>query len=148
MAKSTKYFDLFSALKSGGDKGVSPEALQKTLGFTPGALAVYIHALRNKFGAKIESVRNGRSVVAYRLTNIAECETRISPTRKTRTVKATKTAKKSKVVKAVTKRAKVTKTTKVAKEDDGSIPVLDADLDVTEYSDRELADISEQLGIV
>ena len=95
MSKTTKYFDLFSALKAGGDKGVSPESLAQALGFTTGALAVYIHALRHKFGAQIESVRNGRTVVNYRLVNIAEMEAAISPNRKPRTTKAkaTKTAK-------------------------------------------------------
>ena len=45
---TTKYFDLFSALKAGGDKGVTPESLTKALEFSMGSLAVYIHALRHK----------------------------------------------------------------------------------------------------
>ena len=156
MSKSTKYFDLFSALKAGGDKGVSPESLQKTLGFTSGALAVYIHALRHKFGAVVESVRNGRTVTAYRLVNIAECESKISPTRKPRTVKPKPTVAgyqnaKAKKAKAKVAVARVTKTVKAKapkvarKNEDGPVEV--EDLEVTEYSDRELADISAQLGI-
>ena len=109
MSKSTKYFDLFSALKAGGAKGVSPESLQKTLDFTPGALAVYIHALRNKFGAVIESVRNGRTVVAYRLTNADEVK--ITAARKPRTVKG-KPAKAAKPAKVKTVLRSVTKTVK------------------------------------
>lgn len=143
--KHTKYFDLFSALKAGGDKGVSPDSLQKTLSFTSGALAVYIHALRNKFGAQIESVRNGRTVTAYRLTNIAEMEKSILPTRKPRTSKAK--ARKSIAVARVTKVTKAPKTVKKTVVDDGSIPVLDADLDISEITDNDLADIRHSLGI-
>lgn len=148
MSKSTKYFDLYSALKAGGDKGVSPESLQKTLGFTQGALAVYIHALRHKFGAVVESVRNGRVVIAYRLANADELSGKILPTRKPRTVKAKAAKAKKTVVARVTKtvKAKAPKRTATV-QDDGSVAVLDEDLDIAEMSDRELADIQSQLGI-
>jgi hypothetical protein len=145
MSKSTKYFDLFSALKAGGDKGVSPAALQKATGFNQGALAVYIHALRHQFGAVIESVRNGRTVTAYRLTNADEVT--ITAARKPRTVKAKavkKTAPKKARTNSIMRTATVTKTTKV---DDGSIPVLDADLDIAEIGASELDDIRHSLGI-
>ena len=151
MSKSTKYFELFSALRAGGDKGVSPASLQKATGFNSGALAVYIHALRHQFGAQIESVRNGRTVVAYRLTNADALASVILPTRKPRTVKA-----KAKTVKAPTqprknsilRTAKVEKVTKtpVARED-GSVPCLDADLDIAEIGANELDDIRHSLGI-
>ena len=151
MSKTTKYFDLFSALKAGGDKGVSPESLAQALGFTTGALAVYIHALRHKFGAQIESVRNGRTVVNYRLVNIAEMEAAISPNRKPRTTKAkaTKTAKAKPKAAKRTKAAPVTRTTsaKKSKVRDGIVPVLDEDMDILEVSDRELADIASSLGL-
>lgn len=152
MAKTTKYFELFSALKAGGDKGVTPEALATALGFKIGALAVYIHALRHKFGANIESVRNGRTVTLYRLVNVAEMEKAISPTRKPRTTKAkaTKTVKaaKPKAAKRV-KTATVTRTTsaKKSKVRDGIVPVLDEDMDILEVTDRELADIASSLGL-
>jgi biotin operon repressor len=144
---STKYYDLFSALKAGGDKGVSPAALMKALDFSTSALAVYIHALRHKFGAQVDSVRNGRTVTAYKLTNIAEMEKVILPTRKPRTVKAKATkAPKAKATKTTAVRvARVVKTAKVR--DDGSIPVLDADLDIAEIGASELDDIRHSLGI-
>lgn len=152
MAKTTKYFELFSALKAGGDKGVTPEDLAQALGFKIGALAVYIHALRHKFGANIESIRNGRTVTLYRLVNIEEMEKVISPTRKPRTTKAQAAAKaKPKTKKATVQRtAKVTRTAKAPKrvrKDDGIVPVLDDDLDITEVTDRELADIASSLGL-
>lgn len=148
MSKSTKYFDLFSALRAGGDKGVSPAALQKATGFNQGALAVYIHALRHQFGAVIESVRNGRTVVAYRLTNADEVK--ITAARKPRTVtaKATKAAKPAKATKvAKTPAVRVARVVKTTKVDDGSIPVLDADLDIAEIGASELDDIRHSLGI-
>lgn len=152
MAKTTKYFELFSALKAGGDKGVTPEDLAQALGFKIGALAVYIHALRHKFGANIESIRNGRTVTLYRLVNIEEMEKVISPSRKPRTTKAQATAKaKPKTKKAKVQRtATVTRTAKAPKrvrKDDGIVPVLDEDLDITEVTDRELADIANSLGL-
>jgi biotin operon repressor len=153
MSKTTKYFDLFSALKAGGDKGVTPDALAKSLNFTTGALAVYIHALRHKFGAQIESVRNGRTVVSYRLVNVAEMEAAISPNRKPRTTKAKKAApakaKATKATKTKVKAKKVAKTAPVKTKvrDDGPVEVLDEDLDIAEITDRELDDIRSQLGI-
>ena len=136
---STKYFDLFSALKAGGAKGVSPDSLTKALDFSMSSLAVYIHALRHKFGADIESVRNGRTVVAYRLVNIAECEAKISPNRKPRTTKhkAVKAVKASRVASSVVKRQS---------KKDGIQPVLD-DMSLTEITDADLSDIKSQLGI-
>jgi antitoxin (DNA-binding transcriptional repressor) of toxin-antitoxin stability system len=151
MSKATKYFELFSALRAGGDKGVSPAALQKATGFNQGALAVYIHALRHQFGAVIESVRNGRTVTAYRLTNADELASKILPTRKPRTIKA-----KAKTSKAPTqpRKGSILRTAKVEKvtkapiaRDDGSIPVLDADLDIAEIGASELDDIRHSLGI-
>lgn len=153
MAKTTKYFELFSALKAGGDKGVTPEDLAQALGFKIGALAVYIHALRHKFGANIESIRNGRTVTLYRLVNIEEMEKVISPSRKPRTTKAQATAKakpKTKATKKAQRTATVTRTAKAPKrvrKDDGIVPVLDEDLDITEVTDRELADIANSLGL-
>lgn len=144
MSKSTKYFELFTALKSSGENGVSPDTLQKATGFNQGALAVYIHALRHKFGAKIDSIRDGRTVVGYRLTNADELAAKILPTRKPRTVKA-------KVAKAPTqprkgqtlRTAKVVKSVKADKE--GIVDV--SDLEISEYTDGDLADIRQSLGI-
>jgi biotin operon repressor len=145
--KSTKYFVMFTALKSNGGKGVSPEALQKATGFNQGALAVYIHALRHQFGAEIESVRNGRTVVAYRLMNADALASVILPTRKPRSTNKKLVGKTPVPRKGTTMRTtRVVKTT-VVKENDGSIPVLDPDLDIAEIGANELDDIRHSLGI-
>jgi biotin operon repressor len=142
--KPTKYFQLYSALKSGGDSGVTPESLQQTLGFNQSALAVYIHALRNKFGADIESVRNGKSVVAYKLINAAALD-------KTMTVGRKHTKKRvSKKQKVLTYKNNILRSIKTeqtkTKTEDGSVPVPDADFDF-EYNDSDLADIRQSLGL-
>lgn len=150
MSKSTKYFELFSALKAGGERGASPPALQKATGFTQGALAVYIHALRTKFGCQIESVRNGRNVVAYRLVNADEVTITAARKKRATVAKAAKTPK----AKSKTVIARVTKTVKRSIKPavhntthHGIVAVPDPDLEITEYTDRELADIQSQLGI-
>jgi len=145
MSKSTKYFDLFSALRAGGDKGVSPADLQKATGFNQGALAVYIHALRHQFGAVIESVRNGRTVTAYRLTNAAALASIILPTRKLRVSKpkAVKAAPTKARTGSPLRTAQVVKTVKAEKE--GIVDV--SDLEISEYTDNDLADIRQSLGI-
>jgi hypothetical protein len=142
---TTRYFDLFSALRVGGDKGVSPAELQKATGFNQGALAVYIHALRNQFGAEIDSVRNGRTVTAYRLTNADKLASVILPTRKARTTKA-------KVVKPPTqpRKGQTMRTVKVVKsiKAPSKENVVDvSDLEIDEYTDTDLADIRQSLGI-
>lgn len=161
MAKITKYFELFSVLKSGADAGVSPAAIAKSLRFAENSVPVYIHALRHKFGADIQSVRDGRKVVAYKLMNIKEVEDSISPNRKPRTTKTkivepvkpvkiakvAKPVKVAKVAKPVKVKVKVAKVTKVSKSTDGSIPTLDSDLDITEITSADFDDIKSQLGL-
>jgi len=144
MSKSTKYFELFTALKSSGDNGVSPDTLQKATGFNSGALAVYIHALRHQFGAKIDSIRNGRTVVGYRLTNADELATKILPTRKPRTVTKTTKAPTQPRKGQTLRTVKAVKTTKTANKE-GIVDV--SDLEISEYTDNDLADIRQSLGI-
>ncbi len=163
---STKYFQLYTVLKTAGATGATPELCAKTLGFAANSVAPYIHALRHKFGAQITSVRAGKTVVGYVLTNADELVDVITEKGKKRgrtkgstkvktTVVATKTvtAKKEKVAVAKTKATKTVKAPKVAKVkdkpvfDDGSVAVLDRDLEILECSDRELNDIRSQLGL-
>ena len=144
MANVTKYFVLFSLLKSAGSKPVSPEVCAKELGFAVGSVAPYMWSLRKKFGADIEVVKNGRAVVGYKLLNVSAVESVITPKRRVTagaTTKTVKTAKVKTVVQKVAKTSKVKKTVSV----DGSVPTLDADLDISEITDGELDDIKSQL---
>lgn len=153
----TKYYRLFSLLKSAGSKGASPEVCAKELSFKVGSIAPYMNSLRTKFGAKIEVVKDGRTVTAYKLLNVAETEKKITPNRrgattvaKTATKTASKTAtavskKSSTVLKTASKTAKVKPST--PREDEFDVPTLDADLSVSEITDTEMADLRHQLGL-
>jgi hypothetical protein len=148
--KSTKYFVLFNLLKSSGKKGASPAACAKEMGFAPNSVAPYIHALRNKFGAKIDSVREGRMVVKYVLTNADEVKLTQAGNKRGRKAKAvTVTTNTLKVKVKATKPVKVKKSAKKPVVADIEAPAVapDSDLTVTEFSDRELLDLREQLGI-
>lgn len=145
---ATKYYTLFQALKSGGSKGASPATCAKEMDFALSSVAPYIHALRHKFGADIQTVRDGRQVSAYVLKNVAEVEANISPNRrakgtaKAKPVKAAKTAPVTKV-----KSATIVKSTKAPRKIKDDAPVAVEDLQIEEISDMELSDIRSQLGL-
>ncbi len=136
MAKNVQAFTLFSALKAAGSKGISKEEVAKILGVKDNSVPVYIFNLRKAYNANFKVVKDGRKIVAYILENVDELA--IPQVRKN-----AKAPKGSGVVKA----KKGVKTSPVAVESDGSVPTLDADLEIAEYGDRELSDIADSLGI-
>lgn len=152
---ATKYFVLFTVLKSAGKKGASPEACAKELNFAVGSVAPYMNSLRTKFGAEIETIKDGRTIQAYVLKNVSVVEGNITPNRRGKSGAAAPVAKKAKVakpkpvakakVKVVEKPVRVSK--KAVMSEDGSVPTLDADLRIAEVTDNELADIKAQLGL-
>lgn len=150
---ATKYFVLFTVLKSAGKKGASPEACAKELNFAVGSVAPYMNSLRTKFGAEIETIKDGRTIQAYVLKNVDVVEANITPNRRGKAAAAPKKAKavaktKAKAVAKPKPVAKVVAQKKVRIEaEDGSIPTLDADLRIAEVTDNELADIKAQLGL-
>ena len=128
-----KKVEVLFTLMQGGTK-VPVEMMIKTLNVKQGSIMCLISALRNDFGAEIETERDGRKVLSYRLTNADKVKI---PTKVAKT-KAPKAAKVS-----VTK----TKTTIAQKPkavvEDGSIPTLD----VEEVSDSELESLKAELGL-
>jgi hypothetical protein len=151
---ATKYFVLFTVLKSAGKKGASPEACAKELNFAVGSVAPYMNSLRTKFGADIETIKDGRTIQAYVLKNVSVVEGNITPNRRGKAAaapvaKKVKAAKPKPVAKAkvkvVEKPVRVSK--KAVMSEDGSVPTLDADLRIAEVTDNELADIKAQLGL-
>jgi predicted ArsR family transcriptional regulator len=126
VAKNTQNFVLFQLLKAGGT--VSKDVIAETLGVKLMSVPVYIHELKNQFKVKIVSVRNGRKVIGYKLV---ETDAKVPQFRKNSI----------EVPKAVIKSSAV----EVA--DDGSIPVLDKDAEITQISDREFADVRDSLGL-
>lgn len=147
---ATKYFVLFTVLKSAGAKGVSPDACAKELNFAVGSVAPYMAALRIKFGAEIEAVKEGRTTKAYVLKNPKVVEGNITPNRRSKSGAAPKkptVVAKTKKVKPVAKTKTVVEKTVKVKPTREKVVAPDADLMITEVTDSELADIKSQLGL-
>jgi hypothetical protein len=144
MAKNTQAFILFNMLKAAGDKGVSRTQVAKALNVKETSVPVYFFGMKKLYKAEIETVKQGRQVVAYKLLNPDEV-TGVPQTRGSGKKSVTKPiAKKSKVVtKPVKKAAKKTGETKVVEK----AVAPDADLQVTEITDSEFADIKSSLGL-
>jgi len=130
MAKNTQLFNLYNMLKA-----------VKLLGVKESSVPVYFCYLKKQFKAELETVRNGRFIVAYKLMNADKITV---PQYRKAARKAT-----SKVTKVVAKKtAKVvpTKATKkpLVKKNDTD---LDTDLIINEITDREFHDIKSTLGL-
>lgn len=149
MANPTKkMIEVFNMMKSG--KAVDFDKMVDTLGCKPVTAMVLICALRRDCGAEIESIRDGRKVVAYRLDNADAIATKmIAGAKSSKTAKVAKPAKTKTVAARKVATATSTKAakTKAAAVDDGSVPVLDSNLEISEISEREFDDIKSQLGL-
>jgi hypothetical protein len=112
---------------------VPVEKMIKTLNVKQGSIMCLISALRNDFGGEVETVRDGRKVLSYQLTNADKVKI---PT------KATKT-KAPKVARVAVTKTKTTVSRKAAAATD-EIP----NLEVQEIdSDAELASLKAELGL-
>jgi len=129
----------YEFLKSG--KSVNFDKMVSDLGVKPVTAMVFICALRKDFGADIDTERDGRKVISYKLNNASD----IAPSMVLKsTAKASSPkASKSKVVVSKTKSVISRKSSK----DAGEIATVESDYDISEVSDAELADLKEQLGI-
>jgi len=136
---SSKVVETYEMLKSG--KSVTVDSMVATLGCKPGTLMVHICQMRGHFDAVIETERDGRKVVSYLLANPDE----VAPHMLKTSIKVAKTPKAAKTPKV--KSTKTVVSRKAAKDDEFDVPTLDADLDITEVSDAELADLRNQLGL-
>lgn len=125
MAKQTQYHKMFMLLK-GAPNGLSKEDLGKHMGIAPVSVPVYIFELKKQFKCDIESVRQGKTVVAYKIVNGDKAkvpEFRRGAVGPIPTKKAAKTAA------------------------DGTAVEGDAESDITRVGDHEMADIRASLGI-
>jgi hypothetical protein len=114
-------------------KPVPVEKMIKTLNVKQGSIMCLISALRNDFGGEVKTVRDGRKVLSYQLTNADKVKI---PT------KATKT-KAPKVARVAVTKTKTTVSRKAAAATD-EIP----NLEVQEIdSDAELASLKAELGL-
>jgi hypothetical protein len=122
---------LYTLMKDG--KPVPVEKMIKTLNVKQGSIMCLISALRNDFGGEVETVRDGRKVLSYQLTNADKVKI---PT------KATKT-KAPKVARVAVTKTKTTVSRKAAAATD-EIP----NLEVQEIdSDAELASLKAEFGL-
>lgn len=157
MPKVTKrILEVVEMLKGG--QPLNFETYVKQLGCKAITAMVYISELRVEYGADIETIRDGRKVTSYRLLNqdyLDKFIARLLTFQSVRQPKAAPAPKvpKVKINKLEAARAKVVAvratavTKKVIKDTDFDVPVLDADMDICEISDREFADLRDQLGL-
>ena len=121
---------LYTLMKSG--KPVPVESMLKTLDVKQGSIMCLISALRNDFGAEIETNRDGRKVLSYQLMNADKVKI------------PTKAAKAPKAAKVAVVKTKTTVARKVAKVADVDVPTLEVqEID----SDAELASLKAELGL-
>lgn len=132
---SRKMIEVYEMLKDG--KPFKFDTLVSRLGCKPVTAMVLICALRRDCGAEIETIRDGRKVESYQLTNAADIAAKM--TGKVKSV-ATKTPKAAKV--AVLKTKTTVRKSKVVV-DDGSVPTAD----IEEVSGDELASLKAELGL-
>ena len=125
---SKKVEILFSMMKDGSKVPVSK--MLKTLNVKQGSVMCLISALRNDFGANIETERDGRKVLSYQLMNADK----VKITSKTKAPKVQKVATVAKT-KTLEKKAAVVK---------DEVPTIDVE-EIT--SDAELASLKAQLGL-
>lgn len=123
--KSTQYSRLHQVLKA--SPTVSKEAVAKELGVNIKSVPVYIHALKHKFKANIETVKEGRFVIAYKLINGDTLN--VPKFRSNAASGMVRTLKRGKAI------------------SDGSVSVPDKDMEITKIDDRTMSDIHSSLGI-
>lgn len=124
MPKVTQKYKLWTLLSSG--KVVTPAEISKTLGIKAKAVSVYVHKLRKRYKADVEVSRDGKEVTGYRLVNKITV-----PEYRRNNAQYDKDAAVKKLAKSKAKNATV-------------LPEVAAP---ATYGEKEIADISQSLGI-
>lgn len=131
----------FEMLRSG--KPVKFADLVAKMGCKEITVMTYICSLRNNFGAQIETVRDGRKVVAYTLSNASDVAPKMVSKSATKPAKVKK-AKPIVAKVAVTKSRKTVASKVAAPAVADEIPTLEIeDID----SDAELESLKAELGL-
>jgi len=129
----------FEMLRSG--KPVKFADLVSRMGCKEITVMTYICSLRNNFGAEIETVRDGRKVVAYTLAN----PDAVAPKMVSKSAAKTPKVKK---VKPIVAKVAVTKSRKTIATKTAAVVDEIPNLDVEEIdSDAELASLKAELGL-
>ena len=138
-----KTIAVYELLKSG--KPVPFEKILAIAGPKEVTAMTHICALRNWFGGEIETIRSGRKVEAYQLNNASDIAKYMVLKGSGLVTKAPKVVK-VKPVKVTVAKTK-TVVSRKPKANAFDVPTLDADLEISEISDRELEDLKFQLGL-
>jgi biotin operon repressor len=128
MSKNATQSHILFQLMKAGDV-VSKETISKTLGIVLMSVPVYIHELKKQFKAEVLSVRDGRKVIGYKLVS--------------KNITVPQHRKNSILVEKPVKVAKP----KTSVSEDGELPTLDKDAEITQIGEREFADIADSLGV-
>jgi hypothetical protein len=129
---ATQSYILFQLMKAGNV--ISKETISKELGIVLMSVPVYIHELKKQFKAEVISVRDGRKVIGYKLVS----KNITVPQHRKNSILVDKPEK--------VKKSKSSKNTIMVSED-GELPVLDKDAEITQIGEREFADIADSLGV-
>ena len=137
MANPTrKMIEVYEMLKDG--KPLNFDTMVSRLGCKPVTAMVLVCALRRDCGAEIETIRDGRKVESYQLTNAADIASKMVGKTKTTKTKAPRVAK----VAVAKVKTVVSKKSKAVDADD--VPTLEVEeID----SDAELASLKAELGL-
>lgn len=138
MSNFTQSYRLFQILKSGST--VSKETIAEELGVVLVSVPVYIHQFKNQFKAEIVAVRAGHKVTGYQLTNAEDLNV---PQYRRNSLLIPENQNKPKK----SRQKKVVEQVATPVVNDGSVPVIDKDAEITQYNEREFGDIRESLGI-
>ena len=140
MANPTrKMVEVFEMLKDG--KPLKFDTLVSRLGCKPVTAMVLVCALRRDCNAEIETIRDGRKVESYQLTNAAAIASKMVTKSKAKVAKTPKAAAKVAITKTKTT---VSKKSKAAVLDDGEVPTVEVEeID----SDADLAALKAELGL-
>jgi hypothetical protein len=133
MSKNTQMFNLYSALKEAGSRGVSKDAAAKLLGVQEISVPVYFFSLKKYFNAELDTIKNGRKVVAYKLVN----DVNVPQYRKNVAAAATPV-----------KKIKNKMTVKKIEMNEQEVNMTDDANGVMTIDDRELLDIKDALGLI
>jgi hypothetical protein len=127
-------------LKAAGSKGVSKSEVANALSIKENSVPVYFFGMKKLYKAEIETVKQGRQVIAYKLLNADAVASPVPQHRGGgRSVTKPIAKKKGKVIATKATKSKATKT---------ETPKINSEMEISEISDSEFFDIKSQLGLV
>lgn len=134
MPKVTQFYTLFKFLENGQPKTV--DEIKDLLGVHYYSVAIYISEMKRVYKAEIESIRDGRRVTAYKLTNASDIDVPMYRTNNAIYVKKEKI-----------KQDQPNNVESQSKESEELHVEFNEDSELRGFDDRELLDTYSSLGI-